>query len=365
MKAIIRFCLILLCSSVLFAQSDSDFLLPEGYSTQPSLYNISNIGFFNPSFLSRSNGISAGISYQYGSRIEKVFSGFIGESIANGLPYSAAFSYQSGDFNVAAAVTQRYNLRIKSTAGISGIIIHNPDGTEKSVNLKVESDIHDYSILSSYRIHNLPEGNSLSLGFRLSLGQLRYNSRYDPAIPLPDMDYSITSSAFALGADYKITFDKGDLSIGAYFEKGMDFQKDIQVKSFNKITKYRIETGTPDALRLDFLLDFPKFQIITNLSEVFWHPLFKDYRNSLDFSTGINYKATDRLHLFMGVYMTDRRYVNNYNSDIPDNKALFLTLGTDITIWNYTLGLSFSDSHLVSADPRKQTIGRLTLGCQF
>lgn len=227
MKAIILFCSILFCSIVSLAQSNSEFLLPVGYSVPPPLNNISNIGFYNPSFLSRFSGISAGLSYQYGSRIEKALGGFSGKSLVNGLPYSAALSYQTGDFHLAAAVSQRYNLMLESTNGVSGIIIYNSDGTKKSVNFSMESDIHDYSLLSSYSLRNLPEGNSLSLGLKLSLGVLSYDGHFDAPIPLPKVKYSLTSPSFALGADYKLGFNKGDLSIGAYFEKGMDFQGNV------------------------------------------------------------------------------------------------------------------------------------------
>ncbi|MCU7491664.1 MAG: hypothetical protein HF300_14045 [Ignavibacteria bacterium] len=366
MKPIILFCFILFCSAVSLAQTNSEILLPEGFSIQPPFNNVSNIGFYNPSFLSRFNGISAGLSYQYGSSIEKSYSGFIGKSLLNGLPYSAALSYQLGGFHIAAAVSQRYNLMLESVNGIDGII-NNPDGTNIPVNYRVESDIHDYSLLSSYTISSLPEGNSLSLGFRFSLGVLDYDDHFDSAFLLMTSNYSINSTTFALGADYELAFGKGDLNIGAYFEKGFDFQGTIPIKGLGSehYEEVQVDVSTPDALRLDFILDLEKVQVMAEMSQIFWHPVLKDYRNNIDFNTGINYKASDMISVFLGAFMTDRRYVNNYYSDLSDNDALFLTLGTDVKLWNYTLGLSVSDSHLLSAETRRQTIARLNLGCQF
>lgn len=367
MKAIIRFCLILFCSTVTFAQRDYGLLLPEGYSVQPPLNNVSNIGFHNPSFLSRFNGISAGLSYQYGSGIENVFGGFRGKSIVNGLPYSAALTYQAGDFHLAAAVSQRYNLNLESKNGI-GIYINNPDGTRKPVNISVESDIHDYSLLSSYSIGNLPEGNSLSLGLRFSIGLLNFYSHYDAAIPLPILKSSISSTSFALGADYKFGFNKGSLNIGAYFEKGLDFKGNVKAGNSGGLNSaVLLEASTPDALRLDILLDLQKVQIMAGLSDIYWHGIDIGYRNNLDFNAAASYKASDMLSVYLGASMNNRKnvYANPYYDDQPKNNALFLTLGADLTPGNYTFGFSVSDSHLTSADTRKQTLGRLTLGYQF
>lgn len=383
MKAYFTFCFFLLLPTVLFSQPVSKnwdtALMPQGYPIQTPGVNVSNTGFNNPAFLSRINGISAGVSYQYGATIEKAYIGqMMGKNLVNGLPYSAAVSYQTGNLHFGAAIAQRYNLRIDS-GPIPVTTVENPDGTDKTGNLINDRDIHDYSVISSYNIKDLPGGNSLSLGLRVSLGRLSYfdNNTFGPQAKITET--SAYAMAFALGAGYKIATGSGEVNLGAFFEKGYDFRKFVHIEfdrsaltgPNNRVyyltdPSFNLEISTPDAIRLDFAYDLPKVQITANLSEIFWNSASDNYKNNLDFSAGAYYRTNEMLSLFFGVSMNDRKnsdsfpnYFNKYYN------ALFLTLGAEAAYGSYTLGMSVSDSHLLSAETRRQTLGRLTLGYQF
>lgn len=388
MKTFSMFCFILLFSGALFSQPVSrarnwdTALMPQGYPVQSFPLSISSIGFNNPSFLSRFNGISAGLSYQYGFKIENAYiGGMMGKSIVNGLPYSTAITYQTGNFHIGAAITQKYNLRI-DTGPIDRVTVENPDGTGEPGSLTMDRDIHDYSIISSYNIKELPGDNSLSLGFRVSLGRLSYidNNTLSPELLYPKTETSAYAVGFALGADYKLITTSGNLHLGAYFEKGYDFRKLVIVELKKSIVtgppdnrvyyamdpSFNLEVGTPDALRLDFAFELPKVQITANLSEIFWNSVSNDYKNALDFSAGAVYKTSDMLSLFFGASINDRKYSDSYPNYFEKYyNALFLTLGADASYGNYAFGLSVSDSHLLSADTRRQTIARLNLGYQL
>jgi len=383
MKTFATCCFVLLFSASVFAQPVSKnwdtALLVQGYPVHSSPLSISGIGFNNPSFLSRFNGISAGISYQYGFTIDNAYiGGFTGKSLVNGLPYSAALTYQTGDFHIGAAITQKYNLRIDS-GPVETTTVQNPDGTGETGNLIMDRDIHDYSVISSYNIKELPGNNSLSLGLRISLGSLSYcdNNTFGPTpISTETSDYAM---AFAFGSDYKFVTGYGDFHLGAYFEKGYGFRKFVHIE-FDKKTmsgpdgrvyyltdpSYNLEISTPDALRFDADYESSNFRFTANMSEIFWKNISEDYKNSLDISAGAIYKTSDVLSLFFDASMNDRKYADNFpNYFSKEYNALFLTMGADAAYGSYTFGLSVSDSHLFSAETRKQTLARLALGYQF
>lgn len=383
MKNYLTFCFIVILSTALLGQPISKnwdtALMPQGYPVQPALVNASGIGFNNPAFLSRIQGISAGVSYQYGFTIEKAYiGGMMGKSLFNGLPYSAGTSYQAGNLYIGAAIAQRYNLRIDS-GPVPVTTVENPDGAGKTGNLINDRDIHDYSVISSYNIKDMPGNNSLSLGLRVSLGRLSYrdNNTFGPQAKTTEA--SAYAMAFALGAGYKIATGSGDLNLGAYFEKGYDFRKFVHIEFERKaITgpdnrvyyltdpSFNLEISTPDKVSLDLTFDLPKVQITANLSEILWNSVSDDYKNNLDFSAGAIYKTSDMLSIIFGASMNDRKYsdgIQNYFQKYYN--ALYLILGADLAIERYTFGVYLSDSHLLSAETRRQTIAGLNLGYQF
>lgn len=381
MKAIYLFVLIIFCSITSFAQQitfnwDHD-LLPQGYSFQPQL-NSSTIGLGNPSFLSRFEGISAGLSYQYGTKIENVyFGGLQGNSLMNGLPYAAGVSFQTGSIHIGAAITQKYNLKLE-IPNIKITTEKSPEVIGETVEYFAGRDIHDYSLISAYRIENLPGNNSLSLGIRMALERLSYFDHGSNT--LPAIETSAYAVSFAFGADYILSIGSGDLHLGASFEKGSGFNKDIMVEppayTYTTYTGrsrmeantwpdiFRIEVTTPDILRLDIAMDLPRVQVTASLSEVFWSSVQQNHKNNLDIGAGISYKASERLSLSLGAFMNDRKN-EIFHPLLPEYKALFISLGADAAFGNYTIGFSISDSHLFSAEARKQTIGRLLLSYQF
>lgn len=381
MKAIYLFVFILFCSITSFAQQTTfnwdPELLPQGYSLQPHL-NSSTIGFGNPSFLSRFEGISAGLSYQYGMQIKKVyFGGLQGKSLINGMPYAAGVSFQSGGFSIGAAITQKYNLKLESPE-IQITTAENPDGNGKSIEFSESRDIHAYSLISAYRINKLSGNNSLSLGIRMSLERLSY---YDNgSITIPEIDASAYAVSFAIGADYLLSTGSGDLHLGASFEKGCRFNKDIMVETpastyvtytnrdigqVNQLTStFRFNVITPDILKLDLAMDLPGVQVTASLAEVFWSSIMQYYKNNLDIGAGVSYKASERLWLFLNAYMNDRKYAK-FNPLMPEFDAFFISPGADAVFGSYTVGFSISDSHLFSAETRKQTIGNLSLEYKF
>lgn len=388
MKAVTLFCTIILCSIASFAQiiyRNGDIaLIPGGYPIESPLNQVSDIGFHNPSNLSRFNGLSMGFSYQYGSTLNKpYFADFKGKSILNGIPYSAALSFQSGDLHLALATAQRYNLSLEAPP----VLLSTMEGTRGSagtVDVSFRRNVQEYSLMASYMINNLPENNSLSFGFRFSLGVLNFSDQIsykDVNSPFylnqgVDVQTPVYSSSIALGADYTIASAAGNLNLGVYFEKGLEFKKEVQkeltsgpytdsngLKYYHLYNLYIIHASTPDALRLDAVYEFSKFRIMANVSEIFWKEISEDYKNNIEASAGAIYKTSDMLSVFFGASINDRKYSDNYDGIFAkDYNALFLTLGADAAYGSYTFGLSLSDSHLFSAETRKQTIARLTLG---
>lgn len=392
MKAIFLSGLLFICSIAIYPQevvyrSGEQAMLRGGYSIQSPSGNAAYLGFNNPSFLSRFKGTSFGISYQYASPIEKAYfaddnlirrdvaSGllFSGKSIIHGLPYSASLTYQKGNFFLAGAIAQRYNLMYESPViGVPHI------GVKQMTRFE---DIHDFSAIASYLIKNLPEDNSLSLGLRLSLGRLDYAS-YNRYGGLTDnLETVVYSLGYALGADYRFAVKSSIIALGAWFEKGEKYSKDI-----NKLAQFHdngspattfyplysmhvIDVATPDALTFDASFNMGRFQLMGTVSEVFWRNVSEIYKDNLDFSAGAEFMADSWLKLSLSASKSDRQYSDILKQVANNNfnyfEALFLTFGAEAQYGIYTFGFSLSDSHLISSETSQRTIGRLSLGMQL
>lgn len=389
MKAILLFSLLFICSIASYPQEQEVYtsgeiaLLPGGYSVHSPARKVSDIGFQNPAFISRFNGTSFGISYQYVTSIEKAyfaddnimgrsFAGgqiFSGRSIVHLLPYSASVTYQSGNIYLAAALVQRYNLMYESPV----VEIH-PIGYK---NMSRYEDIHDYSAIASYLIKNMPEDNSLSLGLKVSLGRLNYASYNRYGALVENLETGIYSFGYSLGSDYRFAMKSGILALGAFYEKGEKFSKSINKLPqfydngngaevvYSHYSLHVIDAASPDELTFDASLETAEFLFAARASEVFWKRVSDIYKNNLDYSASLTYNGMKHLSLFLGAAMNKRIYANNPKSELTDYKALFITIGEETVVGNYTFGFSVLDSHLNSAYTRKQTIGRMSLSYQF
>lgn len=363
------------------------FLLPQGYgikllnsSGNSSIFNdVSNLGFMNPASISEFENYSFGISYQVSSSIDDAWILGIGSSrVYNFYPQSFGGIVQWNDFTFGLGFGQKYN-GSPEFGPLFVTSIQDPDGTGEFITPIQETVIHNYSFSAAYSLTELLDiFNNLSFGFRFMLN--RFN-RYEELGPVTAnaTDYS-ASFAFGLNSEFQLD-DVRKLSLGISYETKTNYKAEIEVDAnllvqpdFDPIRPLNyiqiipvLISSTPAEMKLDIAVDVTqKLMFLTNLTSVFWEAESNNLKNQIEISASALYKINNTFTPGLGLYYSDYNYKEPFFKDLSNAfTAIYIIAGLRINIHNCYVDLSIADSHLLSDEFRKQTIGKLSLGLRF
>jgi long-subunit fatty acid transport protein len=381
--------LVLLSSFNLYSQNSRDefdvFLLPQGYSvkllsstgTSSIINNISNLGFMNPASISGFDNYTTGLSYQLSSSIDEAYVLSIGSSrIHNWYPQSFGGIVKWNNFTLGLGFGQKYNGTL-DFGKIPVTTSSNPDGTGEFIEPVMESTIHTYSITAAYSLQELLQTNdNLSLGIRFNLNRFHQKEELDKL----NIKATTLFSNVTIGLLYDLIYsDYRRLKLGLSYESNSKFKAEIEVHSqklapqidslpptnLNPVKIYY--TGeTPAELRFDLAADITtNFLLYSNLTTVFWKTSNNNLKDQIEFSTGVTFNISEKFSTGIGIYYSDRKYEEDLFRLNSKFEVLFLTTGLKYSLKFFYIDLSIADSHLISGEFRKQTIGKIGLGVIF
>lgn len=378
----------LVISSNAFAQISNGFntfLFPQGYglkllnsSGNSSIFNdVSNVGFMNPASLSNFKNYAAGFSYQANTSIKEAYAADFGmKRVYNFYPQSfgAVGMYQGFTFGLGFG--QKYN-GTKEIGPIQISTVQEPDGTGEFFNIVEENSIQSYSVSTAYSFQEILESDfNFSFGLKYSLNRFhQYENIWDTEI-----NSTGYYSSFALGLTSKFILDEQrELQIGVSYESANRFKADMEYEnSLNPIlydpdpngnpNNYAVINSTllytsPSELNFDLALDAnEELRLFSNLNINFWEKANSNMDTQIAYAFSVCYKANEVLLTSVGFYYTDNRYENNYYDLDGKFYSVFFTGGLKINIDKFNIDFALADSHLLSGDYTKQTIGKLAIG---
>ena len=378
MKTIFIGALCLLSINV-YSQSDIiDWLVPpQGFgipylnSTGNSavINDVTNIGVINPAAISNFNNLSFGISYQINPEIEK---GWLNDSPVKRnnqfVPQSAGAAYKFDNLSFGLGFNQQYNTKTEFNWNSSGYGA--PDITE------FEGNVYSYSVVAAYSFNKLFKRNSnFNLGFNVTFNKVNFSQKYQNS--LIELSDNAVNYIFGLQYSHKDTDDL-ETSIGISYKTNTKFQSDYQTQSgmtvvmrktdnylsINNVQAENIISGNnPDKFNLDLAVDLSSsITLLASGTGIFWEKDDNRLNDQFEFSLGSVYKINDMFSPAFSIYYTGRNYELGFFDLNEKFDAVFLIAGLKINYGIFYSDLVIADSHLISGDFRKQTIGKLSLG---
>ncbi len=386
------FIIVLLMSKNLFSQTVNDrTFLPQGYSlnllngfgNSALVNNVSNLSVLNPSALNNFNGFTVGLSSMFAAKIEPGWFADIGaERINNALPQSAGLVFPVDNFHFGISFSQKYNAALIFPL-VEITTPQNPGGTGEKFQPEYESRIINYSLIASYNFKNILKNSSLSVGFRFSLEDFRFKE----SIYLVSIDKNTMNSSWSVGINYtNFEGNNRNFQVGLSYDNGNEFNKiagyDLKGEPNNRpdfddrgvirmiSSSFSFTGKLPKIFRLDAdISTIEKTKLLGSVSYLLWDELREDYDNSIDFSASVVRNFSDNLNLSLGMLYTARNYIDKEDYVLHEFEdelgALFFTLGGSIKLDFLNIDVSLADSHLLSGEWRKQTIGKVGVSYNF
>lgn len=332
-------------NSLFFPQGFVPNINAAGFSK--SVGSISNISSLNPAALSSIDNLSAGISYQFSSRIKEAWFGHIDYlRNKNGLPQSAGIVIPFKDFRFAAAMNQKFNGSL-DFGNIPITTVENPVGNGEYVHFVSGYNLINFSIIESWSAKNIFSNDKFSLGVRIDLDKFYVNQNIG-------LNENYHAFSFAAGFSYeKVSADILN-RFSFYYEKGADVQEIRTITLGNN--HYQIDIGAKSPDKLNFGADFSvnkNLLISSGVSYVYWKDANNHDDNPEAYLSGI-YKYSDLLSFSAGAF-----YQKYTLSDfwVRENLDVFyLNVGAVLHFDRFDFNVGIADSHLFSSDWRKQTI---------
>jgi hypothetical protein len=371
-----------LISFNVYSQSDIiDWLVPpQGFgipylnSTGNSaiINDVTNIGVINPASISNFKNLSFGLSYQFNPEIEK---GWLNDSPVKrnnqSLPQSAGAVYKFDNLSFGLGFNQQYNTKTEFNWGNSGYV--EPDITE------FEGNVYSYSAVAAYSFSELFKQNSrLDLGLNITYNKVNF-SQNDQGRLIELTDNAIN---FIFGIQYNV-HNNNDLetSIGISYKTNTKFRSNYQTQSgmtvvirksdsylsMNNIQAENIISGNiPDKFNIDLAVDLSSsIKLLASGTGIFWEKDNNRLNDQFEFSLGSVYKINDMFSPAFSIYYTGRDYDLAFFNLDEKFDAVFVIAGLKINSGIFYSDLAIADSHLISGDYRKQTIGKLAIGVQL
>ncbi len=385
-KVILLFLFIIFTTINIYSQITYEHpvvFLPQGFAIQTLsslgtsniVNDISNISSINPAAINEFNKISGGISYLFQSKIDEAYVAGIGHNrIQDFTPQSFGILFPFNELTIGVGMRQRYNSEL-DFGQIPITTMEQPDGTGEYFRAIYKTNVYSYSFILSYLSDNfLGQGNDLSLGFKLDYNRLH---EYEE---IWKMSNNIVSNSFSwsAGFTYKIAFgEKKAFKLGISYESSVEFSKlfTYENSQLNLVTpdsniryvminpNYLLKGNIPGELKFDFNINpVSNLNLCTSVNYIFWSSIADNFNNQFEFAENIIYSPNNSLSASAGIYTTGRKFNQDYFGINNELHAFFLTAGIKINFNYFDVNLALADSHLLSGDAYKQTIGKFGIG---
>jgi len=373
--------MIILWSSIVFSQIlkiDSDIkaiFLPQGYVLESisgygysnaTKLSISNIASGNPASLLDIQKLSLGFSIQLDSDIKEAWLAQIGHKrIDNDLPQSFGIIIPIWKFKIGYGFNQKYNTEL-IWEKMELTTVSQPEGTGEYFIPIRKTYVTTNSIIASYALYH--DKTVLSIGAQYSRNKLYHIQQ----IWHSNLNHNDKKDSWLIGFRY----DKPTkYQIGLFFEKGLAFKKLSQINNSieqdtlfeliaNISDQFYIVGNLPDKIHLGNTYNISQeIQFVGNSTYIFWNQISDNSKDQIEFSGSIIYRLNSTATLSAGFHHTNRRYNEDslFNSE-TSLKAIYLIGGLILNFRIVDIELIIADSHMLSGDLRKQTIGKLGFG---
>jgi len=347
-----------------------------GYSSGTNS-DLSTIANSNPAVLFSKYKFSGAVSYTYRTKIENVIiNGVSSEQSFYYLPQSAVFMFSYDKLNTAIAYNQRHNQKL-DLGDIPLTTVEDMDGDSgRSFTPIFKQQISAFSFMTSYLLMNNEEKESfLKIGGKYGLNYLYLKEE----IIRLEAKAEIHAHNFALGLHYKIN---PKIEVGVYYEHHTEFTGNLEDKNGDILLidddndspyeDFRYRPGSsefntivrmPGKLVTSLKYNFSENLFLTSdLYYIFWNYVGDNLKDAVEISSCVTKQFSDKLRGSAGMYISDRKY--KYGSEFFDGQyATYFTLGANYQFNFFTLQLALADSHLLSDEARKNTIGKI--GIEF
>ena len=340
-----------------------------GYNESTST-TISNFNNTNPACIYDFDKFMIGLSYQYETKIDEAWIAEIGHSRAYpNFPQSFGFVYSLNSLKLGFGTSQIYNSE-KDYGKIERTIIsdNNQDYIDVDVVYPEKKEIvlrNSFSM--AYNLKNLVEipGN-IVVGMRYNFNYLNY--KFDMTVAEESgIDAEIFSSNLSLGIRYDFPeSEMPSLKLGMYYDTKTEYKK---TKSYFG-EPYRFIGYMPGKLHYGFQLDITKaFYLSGDVAYMFWEKIDRDSNNKLndiDLSGTFGCYLSKKMNLSLGIYSSVKnyKYVDGIFS-LNNMNAQYLICGLLYSGRHLFFELVLADSHLLSDEWRKQTVGKFGIGYEF
>lgn len=388
MNRIVAFCLLIIYTNIYSQQANpnSAVFIPQGFSLQTLgssgtsniINDISKISAVNPASINEFNKISAGISYELQTNIDDAYIAGIGyKHIQNFTPQSFGIIIPINELKLGIGMRQKYNCGMD--LGLIPIsTTEQPYGTGEFFHPVYVTVIHSYSLIISYSFLDTNKGmNNLSIGIRLDYNRLhQYQDMSSFSIGL--ISYSPSWEA---GFIYTINFNENQkLRFGISYENNIQFREISSAEGAlvtevptapgsNQTTPYvsnSFKSDMPEKVKVDLYLDpDPNFKFITAINYILWDNIGNNFYNQFELSGNVVYSPKSILSSSIGFYSTGRKFKPDFYRLNDRMNAFFITAGLKINFSYFNINLAVADSHLLSGDAYKQTIGNIGIGFQL
>lgn len=354
-------------------QQNSTLYMPQGHVIESLANNggkstnsiFSEIGTSNPASLHYFSKNTAGLSYQYDTKINEAWLSEFGRSrIFNFIPQSVGLVIPEGNSRFGVAMNQEYNNEIDYGKLDAIMVWANPQGylDIEERNPKRRESILKTSIIASHALNDFINRNDrLIFGLQANFSFMKYE------LIISESDkFSKSSNTFnfAPGIIYEFAGNSFSKSrIGLYYESKADLSKTFHTDS----SPYELIGILPHNLHLGVYHPCGEYwSYAANISYLFWNDINENFKDQTELSAKAVYRISKNLKIDFGFFSTDKKY-KEYNSlfNLNNLEAIYLILSTNYSLDNFEIAISVADSHLMSDDWRKQTIFKLGTGYTF
>ena len=359
------------------------FLLFQGYTINAynatgfsnALYStISDLPDANPASLTDYDKPGIGLSMEYQSGINNAFgTGYADhERINQYIPQSLAFIYPFKSFQLGVGFYQKYSgwMDVGKIAITDPV---NPDSVIAYLKPDYKRYIYSWNLIASRNFKNfLGQDHQLSLGIQLNLDYFKGNEKLSTL----EVTYSDEAFSWKFGLGYSFQYL---LSLGVIFDKGSSFSGNIKqnqsifladsIGNFPQIRQVQLEpifkSKTPDKLILGYQLKgIPWLWINGSFNLVYWHMVYSNLENHLDYSVNFIINGNEKYSYSIGYYNTDVKTDESYYISASNYNAHYISAGLRARLESMAIYVTIMDSHL-STKTRRQTIGKLGFEYQF
>jgi len=195
-----------------------------------------------------------------------------------------------------------------------------------------------------------------------------YNANYNA---------SIYGNDFSFGMLYFTNLtNHRNLSLGLYYQSPLEIKGRTKLNStpiinddlnyYRTVEDVYVAAQFPYSVRFDLnYTQIEQFSFLFSISKSFWSKLDKYIRDQVEFSSSVSYLINKSFSFSVGFANSEKEYVTNFMDINRQLEVTYFTAGGVFTVDNFSINLSYADSHLSSGDFRKTRIGKIGLSYSF